>query len=354
MTEQGAARFKVSIDGIELVDEELRHVTSIEFTEAMDKLDALSMRLAVPTVEKWWVTALCNLGATFDIELGYSSDTALQKGSGDITEISWNQSPSAPQAISLTGLDGLHRLKGKAQSKVWDVGHNTIAEEIAGEHGMTPVVEGVDSSPTHTFQDNETDAVFLRNLAKDHHYFVRVQKNEAGEFELRFGRLSLAYQPDTVTVTWGKDVESLQIRASINDLVTTTKVKGRNYSQNQDVEAECAEVTNISGGQTGVEIVQDVFGEQEHLIDHARRNQSSSATDRASSEMQERAQKFLKGNLTCIGRPEAVSGGMIEIEGLPWPYMGPFLITQTTHTLEPGVGYRTKIDFVSDSFPPEE
>ena len=44
-------------------------------------------------------------------------------------------------------------------------------------------------------------------------------------------------------------------------------------------------------------------------------------------------------------------GGKVEIKGLPWPFSGTFNIKQTKHTLEPGVGYRTTIDFFDASLP---
>ena len=37
---------------------------------------------------------------------------------------------------------------------------------------LTPKVEGVDMTPDFTFQQNETDAVFPRALAREHNYFV--------------------------------------------------------------------------------------------------------------------------------------------------------------------------------------
>lgn len=349
MTEVGAPKFALTLDGWTLGDEELRHVVSIEFVEALEKLDALTVQFAVPTVDKWLVTDIAQVGIPFEVELGYAS-SATRKGFGDITEVSYGVSPSAPQTISLTGLDGLNRLKGKPRSKVWEVAHNQIVESIAGEHGLTPNVEGVDGSSEHTFQSNVDDAIFLKQLARDHNYFVRVEDDV-----LRFGRRSIAYE-STVTLTWGRDLEDVKIRASINDLKTVVKVKGRNYSQDQSVQAEAAatNLENISGGELGVDIAAATFGEREHLLDHARRNQSSNATDKATAEMQDISEKFISGSLTTLGRPEACSGGLVQIEGLPWPFMGPFLVTQATHTLEPGVGYRTKLDFLSNSYPPEE
>ncbi len=349
MTEAGAPKFALTLDGYTLGDEELRHVVSIEFVEALEKLDALTIQFAVPTVDKWLVTELAEVGIPFQVELGYASSTT-RKGFGDITEVSHSVSPASPWTISLTGLDGLNRLKGKPRSKVWEVSHNQIVESIASEHGLTPNVEGVSGSAEHTFQSNVDDAIFLKQLARDHNYFVRAEDDV-----LRFGRRSIPYE-DTVTLTWGRDLEDVKVRASINDLKTVVRVKGRNYAQNQDVAAEAAtgDLENISGGELGVDIADATFGEREHLIDHARRNQSSSATDKAAAQMQDISEKFISGSLTCLGRPEACSGGLVQIEGLPWPFMGPFLITQATHTLEPGVGYRTKLDFLSNSYPPEE
>lgn len=347
MTEVGAPHFTLKLGGEELTQDHLRNIISIEFVEAVDKLDALNVQFAVPTVDRDNVLRWAELGLEFELAIGYAGSGNLREGWGDITEISHAISPSAPQTITLTGLDALHRLKGKSQSKVWEVSHSDIVTSIAGEHDLTAVVDGVEGSPTHTLQDNQTDAVFLRHLAKEHNYNVRVINQD-----LRFSRATQAYEPDTITVNWNRDVENIQLRASINDLVSTVKVKGRNYAQNEDIAAEAnAVLENISGGELGIDIVSGVFGEREHLIDHARRNQTSSADERAARELEERAQKFLTGSITVLGKPEAMSGAKIEVDAITYPFMGPFLITQTTHTLEPGVGYRTKIDFCSNSWP---
>ena len=350
-TEFGAPKFACWLDGVELDETNLRHVVSVEFTEAQEKLDALTIQFAVPTVGREAVTGIAKLGAEFDVEIGYTGQGSTMTGSGDIVEISHNISPSAPWTISLTGLDGLNRLKGEAQSKVWEVTHADIVNQLASDAGLTAVVDDVESSPTHTLQDNLDNAVFLRQLARDHNYFVRVFDGE-----LIFSRLSLAFEDEAVTVNWNQDVESIQLRASINDLVTNVGVKGRNYTEDSEVPGTgvIGDLESISGGQMGAQIVLDTFGERQHLIDNAARNQTSSADERAVREMQERAEKFLTGSITILGNPAARSGSLINVDGMHYPFQGPFLITQTTHTLEPGVGYRTKIDFQSNSFPEED
>lgn len=356
MTDQvqkGAAHFGLTLSGTELDNTQLRYINSISFTESMDKLDALTVVFAVPTVDQDKVFDLIDLGGTFEVELGYSGAGATRLGYGDILEVSHSISPSAPWSITLTGLDGLHRLKGKAETKVWEDDHAAIVRSIAGENSLgTTDVSDVESSPAETFQDNQTDAVFLRRLATEHHYFVRVVKDE-----LAFGRLAIESVTTPITVEWNKEVESLSLRASLNGMVSTVNVKGHDYNaanpevdgvfQHGDIEA------TAPGGETGPAIWDAKFGTREHEIDNASRNQTSDAETRAKREMEKRADKFLTGSMTVLGKPEAQSGAKIEIEGLKWPLTGPFLITQTTHSLDPGVGYRTKIDFKANCWPPK-
>lgn len=352
--QQGAPRFALKLGGTQLDNTQLRHISSISFSESMDKLDALSIQFAVPTVNQNEVFDHIGIGNTFEIELGYAGAGTTRMGYGDITEVSHTISPSAPWSITLTGLDALHRLKGNAQTKVWEDTHSDIVRAIAGEHSMgTTNVSDVESSPEQTFQDNLTDAVFLRRLATEHHYFVRVI-----DTELHFGRLSLESVTTPLEVEWNKEIENLSLRGSINGLVNTVQIKGSNYTaSNPAIEAEYAasELTpTIERGQLGTDIVAEHFGDREHLVDNARRNQSSDADTRARREMESRADKFLTGSMSVLGKPDAVSGAKIEIKGLKWPFTGPYLITQTTHTLTPGVGYRTKIDFKSNCWPPTD
>ncbi len=357
MTDQvqkGAARFGLTLGSTELDNTQLRHINSISFTESMDKLDALSVVFAVPTVDQDKVFDLIDLGNTFEVELGYPGAGTTRMGYGDIMEVSHSISPSSPWSITLTGLDGLHRLKGKAETKMWEEEHGSIIESIASTHslGITNV-SAVDGSDEETFQDNQTDAVFLRRLATEHHYYVRVVKDE-----LHFGRLGVEEVTETIKVDWNKEVESLSLRGSLNGLISSAKATGRDYkaSSTQEVIGSF-DSTDIQataeGGQLGVDIWNEKFGTREVEVDNSRRNQSSAANERARREVEDRADKFLSGSMTILGKPEAQSGEKIEIDGLKWPFTGPFLITQTTHTLDPGVGYRTKIDFRANCWPPK-
>jgi len=352
-TAQGAPRFALKLGSTQLDNTQLRHIASISFTESMDKLDALSIQFAVPTVNRDEVFEHIDIGNTFELELGYAGAGTTRMGYGDITEVSHSISPSAPWTITLTGLDGLQRLKGKAETKVWEENHADIVRSIAGTHSMgTTNVSDVESSPEQTFQDNLTDAVFLRRLATEHHYFVRVI-----ETELHFSRLSLESVTTPIEVEWNKEVESLSLRGSVNGLINNVQVKGSDYTaSNPVVEAELSadELTpTITDGEMGASIVEEHFGTRDHEIDNAHHNQTSDADTRARREMEKRADKFLSGSMTVLGKPEASSGAKIEIKGLEWPFTGPYLITQTTHTLTPGVGYRTKIDFKSNCWPPK-
>lgn len=357
MTDQiakGAPTFALKLGDTQLDNTQLRHISSVSFTESMDKLDALTIQFAVPTVNQDEVFQHIDIGNTFELELGYAGAGTTRMGYGDITEVSHSISPSAPWTITLTGLDGLQRLKGKAVTKVWEEDHASIVRSIAGTHSLgTTNVSDVESSPEETFQDNVTDAVFLRRLATEHHYFVRVI-----DTELHFGRLSLESVTTPVEVEWNKEVENLSLRGSINGLVNTVQIKGANYTaSNPAIEAEfpAGDLTpTIEGGEMGTTIVSRHFGEREHLVDNSNQNQSSDADTRARREMESRADKFLTGSMTVLGKPDAVSGAKIEIKGLKWPFTGPYLITQTTHTLTPGVGYRTKIAFKSNCWPPTE
>jgi phage protein D len=118
-------------------------------------------------------------------------------------------------------------------------------------------------------------------------------------------------------------------------------------------EAKASDLQCISGGDTGAKLAEDEYGALVHEIDNSKMNSTSKAKAFAKAELQRRANTFLTGSVQCTGIPDAVSGAKLTIEGAGWPLSGDFVIKETTHTLEPGSGYRTTISFYSDSLPPE-
>lgn len=345
MDDRGAPTFELLLDGTPYSVNVLKHLLSLEFAESLEELDALTVQFVVPE-ESSQVMNLARHGIDFEARLGYG-DTKVRHIQGVIVEVSYARSEQTPWVVSLRGLDSLYKLKRTPRSKVWEGDHAAIARAIAAEHQLGTEIAGVDGTSGTVFQDRQDDATFLMKLAKENNYFVRVQDGK-----LLFKPRSEAYRGDTVTLTWGRDVQAIQVSQNLQDLATSVKAKGWSYEQNQVIErtAGSSVCTHISAGSLGPDLAGLYFGTKETVIEASGKATPSDVYVQAKAMMQKSAETFVKGQVTCFGRPEARSGGRLEIRGTG-PVDATYHIRQTRHTIEPGAGYLTQIEFYSDSLP---
>lgn len=346
--------FELRLNGRSLQGSSLRHLLRVELKESQTDLDAVTIQLAVPENPRE-VLALAEPGSSFEVLLGYGR-TPLRSVYGDIIEVSHSRATSAPWTMTLQGVDCLHRLKDRQAAQAWTGTHSDIVKQIAGECGFDEEVEAVSTTGGVAVQLEEDYATFLSRLAKVNNYFVRIEKAKAGDARptLRFGRRSLSLLDTPLTLTWGKELEKVDVKYSLEGVVSQVVVKGRNYAQDKDFDGQASigDLRRISGGETGAELAQRAFGATTYTVDNSPDAQTTDAKAKATAELQDRAEKFLTGSADCVGMPQARSGAKLVIQGASWPLSGEFLIEETTHSFDPGGGYRTSLTFYSDSLPP--
>ena len=346
--------FELRLNGRSLQLTSLKYLLSVELKESQSDLDALTVQLAVPE-RAGEVLALAEPGSTFEVILGYGN-VPIRSVFGDIIEISHSRSTSAPWVMSLQGVDCLHRLKDKQCATPWTGTHSQIVANIAAEVGLPAEVQDVPTTGGIAVQMEEDYATFLSRLAKVNNYFIRIEKASPLDSQptLRFGRRSLFSANKPLTLTWGREIEKVDLKYSLEGMVSEVAVQGRNYAKDEDFSGKVgtSALRRISGGDTGPEMAARAFGATSFTVDNSPEAEQNDASSRATAELQERAEKFLTGSIDCIGLPEARSGAELIILGAAWPFSGKFLIEETTHSFDPGSGYHTSISFYSDSLPP--
>ena len=325
-----------------------RRIQRIEFSEAIDRLDSLVAELVITKHDDpaTLMTAL-KPGIAFTVELLDDEGTAVETFPGDVVEVEHVRRPRGGHRVTVVGLDGLHRLQGSQPAQLWEASHDAIVSEIAGRHSLTAVADGVDTTEGFELQGDIGDARFLHKLAREHNYIVRVVNGE-----LLFKRRAVG---EAVTLTWGEDIVEIRQRASIDGLFTKVIVRGYDDAQDAaiDVMADSGALAGISGGTTGVAVYDTAFGARELILNQAGYIASTNAEERAKAELLARAGSFIQGSVLTKGNPAALSGKKLTIADAGWPLSGDFLIHQTRHVLDIAYGYRTWIDFTSDSYPAE-
>lgn len=336
-----ATTLALSIDGDASVMEPL---VRCEITEAFDALDTLVATFAVHHHSDGGLVDRIAVGMPYEVtlEAAGSPVTTLK---GDIVEVR-HVRRDGRHRITAVGLDSLHRLRAAhAQAQVWDVAHDQIVAAIARRNGLTATVEGVEGTAGHLLQNDAGDALFVKRLCRENNYFARVEDRK-----LVFGR-----KQGSGSVTVDYDTEpsmDLEQTTRLDGIVTKVTVHGSDYLQDEAFtgQASSSDLKNISGGDSGIARVSALLGDRELILNQAGYGDTSRATARAKSELQRRAERFLRGSVWVRGNPDATAGKTVAITGAGWPLDGTFLIRQTAHVRD-ARGYRTRIDFLSDSLP---
>ena len=222
----GSPNFEIALDGSTLGSRTLKHLLRAELRESLHEMDAFTLSLVVPQ-DPTEVTTLAKPGSSFSVKLKHGDSEREIKGS--IVEVSHARSVSAPWVVTYIGLDKMHELTRKRAKKVRKGSDATVVKEIAGECGVSAEVEDVSATGDYSLQLNEDYASFLLRVAEQNDYIVRIEDDST----LRFSRRMSAYQNNPVTVRWGEHVESVELRASVRELVTGVKVRGYNPAKGE-------------------------------------------------------------------------------------------------------------------------
>lgn len=328
-------------------------ITAFSYTEAVGELDGLTATFMLPgeaaTKE---MMAACEPGLPFKLEL-YSGGTKDTEREGDIIAVSFFRRRQGLQ-VTLIGVNYLHRMRTEHITEIWEKAHDSIVKDIAGraKPSLTPKVQGIDATPEVTFQQNETDAVFLMRLAREHNYYCRVVAKE-----LHFGRRDLAYG-SPVKITWGVDFQEIRLTANLKDHLNEVQVfwgdHEKDGTKDTKVKYSTAPKATNSGGKMGMDLGKSAFGKKVSVIGGMEspyyKNQSL-AKAKGKADLDAAAMDFVEGIAYCHGLPKAACSAKLTIKDAAWPFAGDFIITKVEHRRTHDGSLTTDITFKANSLP---
>ena len=328
-------------------------LTEFSYTEAVGELDGMTATVMFPPSAMKELQPLLEPGHPFKLEL-YDKTAKAAEREGDIIAVSFFRRRQGIQA-TLIGVNYLHRLRTEHVTEIWEKAHDKIVKAVAGraKPSLTPKVQGVDATPEVTFQQNETDAVFLMRLAREHNYYCRVVSKE-----LHFGRRDLAYGAP-VTLTWPDDFVDIRLTANLKDHLNEVHVfwgdHEKDGTQDKKVKYKTAPKATNSGGKLGLTIGKSKFGKKTSVIGGMEspyyKNQSL-AKAKAKAELDAAAMDFVEGVVSCFnGQPKAACGAKLSIKKAGWPFEGKFIITKVEHRRSHEGTFSTDITFKANSLP---
>jgi phage protein D len=340
----------LKIDGKADLAPLLRRLT---YTEAVGELDGMTAIIRMP--QDWKdskkLTSLLMPGKPFKIEIHDEKAKVLDR-EGDIIAVSHERNGKS-WMVTLVGLNYLHRLRAKHITQVWEDAHDKIVKTIAGraKPSLTAKVQGVSSTANFTFQQNETDAVFLMRLAREHNYFCRVVGKE-----LHFGRRDVAYGA-AVKLNYVEDVFDVRLTANLKDHLNEVHVFWGDHEKDgtklKKVTYKTAPKALNSGGKLGSALGKSAFGVKSATIggfDSPLYQNQSQAKAKAQADIDVAALDFIEGVARCRDVPKAACGAKLTLENAGWPFDGSFIITKVFHEFTFD-GLRTEITFRSNSLP---
>lgn len=318
----------------------------VEYAESIDDLDALTAEFSAPTADVSSTWGKVQPGTVYTVQFA-DADTGSPSGAaikGTVVDVQLERISLDRYRFTVTGLEDLCKLRGSAAEVQWEDAPDKIVKAIAQAGGLTANADASNVLKYRVDRGNMDDVVFLKNLANRFHYRIGIVDGK-----LAFKRRATV--DDTIPIP-DIDVQDARLRASVHGLVTEVTVWGRDPKQNGWFSEKITSVPRgISGTDLGTALAKKVFKSAKLDVHDAGCATPGAAKERATAEYRQRAERFVEGTLQLAGNPKVRTGTDIDIKKGTWPFVGKYRVRQARHVEDRTYGYRTWVDFYSDSLP---
>jgi phage protein D len=290
-------------------------------------------------------------------ELAFDADSVLRLGApitvhagdrtrpreifqGVITALHAEFSDEGPPELVVLAEDRLQSARMARRTKVHDeVSLAGLARDLAGQLGLSPVVNGLDHNIGTQVQMNESDLAFLRRLLRRCDGDVWVVGRElhvTARSETQRGVIDLEL--------YGQ-LRSAHVMADLADQVTEVTITGWDAAQGQRVTGR-ARGTHLGPGQgrKGAELLQEALAERSHHIGHLAVTTQAEAQAVADAAFDERARRLVIVEATAEGNPSIRVGTHVRLSGLGRRFNNTYYVTRAVHRFDAKVGYETDFE----------
>jgi phage protein D len=285
---------------------------------------------------------LFQFGAEVKIQMGYGEPANLPKPifEGTVSELSTTFGSGGAPQLEISGYDKLFPLTiGKSVRQWRGVPDSEAVKEIAGIHGLEPLV--TDTSPEKPVidQNEETDLAFLEKLAKRNSAIFY-----AHDGKLYFGPRQQSLEAE-IKLAWGGGLTSFSPEVNLANQIAAVEVYGTSTEEGTEVMGRAeqgSEDGRDPGDESGPERLAQALSGGPVLRVRAAVNTQAEADARAQAILRERAQQFLKGSADCIGLPELRPDINVKFSGLGKGFSKTYWIAGAVHDIS-GAGYTTSL-----------
>jgi uncharacterized protein len=257
---------------------------------------------------------------------------------GKITGLEERFPGDGPPDLIALAEDSLQGARMKQRSKNWDDAKlSDIVKQVAGNLGMTPVVDGLDTSVGTQQQFNESDLHFLRRLLARYDADMQVVGTE-----LHASPRSQA-QRNTLELDMGSQLRKVRVLADLAHQVSQVTATGWDYQQGQTISVTSQTTSFGPGsGKTGKDWLQQALATRSVQLAQFAGLDSADAQAFADAEMAQRARRFVVANGVAEGNPNLRVGSYLTLVGLGPRFSNTYYTTATVHRFDTESGYETE------------
>ncbi|PPK67150.1 phage late control D family protein [Actinokineospora auranticolor] len=360
-----APEFEVLIEGVEADPTTKNDILDIKVHRDLDEMSGFDLELNnwddVNLRFKHSDSRAFRLGSRVSVRLGYA-DKLLTVATGTISTLAPKFPDGASPTVSISGVDGMLRLKDRKPTKDEDktftgLADWQIAERIAQRNKLR--FQSTHEGPVHDIvvQKNQDDATFLMERAKRLDFDCYILPDPAtGEETLYFtkptdgrdGRairlFRLTYQPGLTTgpttLPEGLVPNLLDFTPTltVSKQVSQLTVRGWDPRTKQPIEytataANLPAGQNSADGDSGPQAAASAAGGRQEVVVDSPVTSQQEAQELAIALLRERAYEFITATGRVAGLPELSPGDNLEIFGLGRRFSGTYFVKRVEHTL---------------------
>ena len=248
--------------------------------------------------------AVLKLGAAVQVYAGeVSSPTEIFRGK--ITALEGRFPDNRPPDLVVLAEDALQGARMQRRTKNWDATTLTaIAQQVASNLGLTPVLDGLDASIGTQQQFNESDLHFLRRLLARYDADVQIVGTE-----LHASPRGQA-QRNAIAIDLNSQLKQVRVIADLSHQVTQITAAGWDYSQGQAISATSQTTSFGPGsGRTGKDWLSQALAptRSEHISQFANLN-AREAQALVDAEFAQRIRTFVVAHGVSEGNPNPARG----------------------------------------------
>ncbi|MHB1000746.1 MAG: phage late control D family protein [Armatimonadota bacterium] len=362
--------FIIEIEG-NLLSKDITHeIISFVFEDNEEEMDVLEVTVTDRYLQ-FVDDPLFQEGNEIVARFGYV-DNLSPKKVAVIKEIDYDFPETGEPTIRIKAYDKGYKLTGRQIQRVWQkpapgILHSEIAEQIAKEHGLAPIVEQTVGRHLRVAQGNMSDAAFLKQIAVKSRstdgtagYVFFIQDNELHFHTRKLGSrpgMVLEYFTDKEGVlrSFAPSTQSQCVKGSGTETksigVDPRKKWHAEYKSNNSSTSDrtiLGKKTYLVDGSSGEGKYRKqesgkIIPSYEHSESRHERSKHESSHDHAESRFKDAELKQVEASAVTIGIPTLAAKQNIEIRGVGRKFSGIYWCTSVRHIFQDGYSCELKL-----------